>query len=412
MSAMHRERFDVIVAGAGIVGCVMATLLSARKTCAPGRIAVIADSVQTQAPAAAEWDTRVFALSRASQNILSICGVWQVLPPARVFRYERMCVWDTSTRQPGAGALRFDSAEIGEPNLGTIVDGRVLQWQCLQMARAAGIQLIEASVAGTACTATGRNVVLADGRALATKLLIAADGVDSPTRQLLGIDTAGHAYHQDALVAHVRTAKPHLNTAWQRFLPGGPIAFLPLTDGRSSIVWSSKRGEAARLRALDPVALARAVTAASGDTLGDCELTTAVAAYPLKLQYAIDYIRPRAVLVGDAAHVVHPLAGQGLNLGLLDCATLSQVLSETETAESFGDTQVLRRYERWRRSENLLAATALDGLEQFFSAAGLLGGLRGTGVGIVSRLPLARRGLARRALGLAGDLPEFLRTAS
>jgi 2-octaprenylphenol hydroxylase len=241
-------------------------------------------------------------------------------------------------------------------------------------------------------------------------LLVAADGTESKTRELLGIGTAGHAYQQDALVAHVQTAKPHANTAWQRFLGSGPLAFLPLSDGRCSIVWSVQCPEAERLCALSAADFGAALTAASGGALGECILTTPIARFPLKLQYASDYARPRAVLLGDAAHVVHPLAGQGLNLGLLDCAALAQVLGEAQGAANFGDYRNLRRYERWRRSENLLAAAALDGLERLFSRGDALSsGLRAFGLGAVGRMPFVKRRFAQRALGLIGDVPEIVK---
>jgi 2-octaprenylphenol hydroxylase len=210
------------------------------------------------------------------------------------------------------------------------------------------------------------------------------------------------------LVAHVRTAKAHRSTAWQRFLPSGPLAFLPLPDGRSSIVWSVGRNEAARLRNLDAAAFGTALEAASDGVLGACELTTSIAAFPLKLQYATDYVRPRAVLVGDAAHAVHPLAGQGLNLGLLDCAALAEVLADAGSGRH-GEPRVLRRYERWRRSENLLASAALDGLERLFSSGNAgVSSVRRAGLGVVERLPFVKRVFAERALGLRGDLPKFL----
>jgi len=252
---------------------------------------------------------------------------------------------------------------------------------------------------------------LNDGRELCAKLLVAADGTESTTRELLGIGTAGHAYHQDALVAHVQTTRSHGNAAWQRFLVTGPLAFLPLNDGRSSIVWSIARAEADNLSAMDPESFGAALTAASGGALGQCKLTTQPARFPLKLQYALQYSSPRAVLLGDAAHVVHPLAGQGLNLGLLDVAALAQVLGEAGGAGNFGDSGPLRRYERWRRSENLLAAGALDGLERLFSRTDALSSqLRAAGLSAVGRMPFAKRRFAQRALGLIGDVPDFLRT--
>jgi len=409
MSRGRAPEFDVIIVGAGVIGAVMASVLLARRLSSPGRVAVVADQFAADS-IGSDWDLRVFALSRASERLLKVCGVWDLLPAGRVFPYERMCVFDASGTPNGPGSLGFDCAELGEPNLGYIVDGKALQWQCLQSARAAGAVLIEGTVQGVDAGDSDVMLSLSDGRELRGSLLAAADGTDSKTRQLLGIETAGHAYNQDALVAHVQTAKGHANTAWQRFLSSGPVAFLPLNDGRCSIVWSVARPQADLLRAMDPPAFGEALTEASGAVLGQCTLTTKLASFPLKLQYAVDYARPRAVLLGDAAHVVHPLAGQGLNLGLLDCAALSEVLVEAGGAPNFGDFKHLRRYERWRRSENVIATAALDGLERLFSNSDARSvGLRTAGLGAVARMPLVKRGFARRALGLAGDLPEFLK---
>ena len=399
----------MIVVGAGVVGVAMASLLVARKLVAPGRIAVVADRFAEAPPTGVDWDLRVFAMSRASERLLKLCGAWQRLPSNRVFAYERMTVWDAAGAPTGSGSLTFDCAQIGEPNLGYIVDGRALQWQCLQAARASGVVFIEGAVADVAIGDEDVSLRLRDGRELRSALLAAADGTDSKIRTSVGIDTAGHAYQQDALVAHVRTSRPHANTAWQRFLNTGPVAFLPLQDGRSSIVWSVARPRADELRAMSPDEFGSALTSASGEALGHCTLTTALASFPLKLQYAVDYARPRVVLLGDAAHVVHPLAGQGLNLGLLDCAALAQALEESGGAANYGDYKTLRRYERRRRSENLLAAAALDGLERLFAGSDALSaGLRTAGLTAVSKIPFLKRRFAQRALGLAGDIPEFL----
>lgn len=407
------RQFDVVIVGGGVIGLTAACLLAARQVCEPGRLAVIADRLPPPAAADADMDLRVFALGRAAERLLRQCKVWETLPPARVFAYERMCVWDASGVPGGRGSLSFDCAEIDEPNLGYIVEGRALQWHCLEAARAAGVVLIEASLETLGMTDVDARVSLSDGRELRAKLLIAADGTASKTRELLGIATAGHAYQQDALVAHVRTAKPHRSTAWQRFMGGGPLAFLPLADGRSSIVWSVARDEAARLRTLDAGAFAAALTEASGEVLGRCELASRVASFPLQLQYALDYVRPRAVLLGDAAHVVHPLAGQGLNLGLLDCAVLCDVLENGGDIRNVGDHRLLRRYERRRKSENLLAATALDGLDRLFSNENpALAAVRAAGLGAVGGLPIIKRRFARRALGLSGDVPAFLKSTA
>jgi 2-polyprenylphenol 6-hydroxylase len=404
--------FDVVVIGAGVIGATMAALLSARRLVGPGRVALIADRLSLEGATADDWDLRVFALSRASQRLLRLCGTWQRLPQARSFPYERMCVWDASGAPAGAGSMTFDCAEIGEPNLGFIVEGRALTSASLKSAGAAGAVFIEGSVQSLRVGDRQARIRLGDGRDFAAKLVIVADGIASMSRELLGIETAGHAYDQDALVAHVRTAQPHRSTAWQRFLPTGPLAFLPLPDGRCSIVWSVAREEARRLRSLDSGAFAAALETASDAALGRIELTTEVASFPLQLKVALDYVRTRAVLLGDAGHAVHPLAGQGLNLGLLDCASLAEALEPARgDAELLGERRLLRRYERRRKSENLLAATALDALERLFSSSNpLIERLRAAGLGAVGRLPLLKRELALRALGLSGDVPAFLRT--
>jgi len=406
---------DVIVVGAGVTAAVMASVLVARKVVAPDRIALVGEGVSAgaPAPAAADWDLRVFALSPASRRLLELVGAWPLLPEGKRCAYERMCVWDAESRPDGRGSLTFDCAELGAPNLGAIVEGRALQAASRGAARALGVIGIESGIGGIAIDESQVTLRLVDGRELKSALVIVADGTESPTRRMLGMEIAGHGYAQDALVAHVRTEKPHRRTAWQRFLPTGPLALLPLPDGRSSLVWSVSHDEALRLSALDPAAFGVALTAASGDVLGACELTTPIASFPLKLQYALRYVDARVALVGDSAHVVHPLAGQGLNLGLMDCAALAAVLEDPSARTHWGAPAVLRRYERWRRSENMLVATALDGLERLFdSGHPLIGKLRVAGLGAVGRLPYLKRELAARAMGTRGDIPEFLRDES
>ena len=403
-----KPEFDVAIVGAGPVGTALACLLAARGVSPPARIAVI-DAKFPSDGEGCDWDLRVFAISRAAERLLEAGGAWQRLPSARVHGYERMCVWDAAGAPGGRGSLTFDCADIGEPNLGSIVDGRALKWHCLQAARQAGVVCIEAGVREAVVEDAAVRIRLTDGREVAARLLAAADGADSPSRRLLGIGTSGHPYGADALVMHVHTERPHRNTAWQRFVSSGPLAFLPLPDGRSSIVWSVRRDEADRLRALDAASFSLALDAASAGVLGRTRLATPIASHALRLQNANRYVRERVALLGDAAHVVHPLAGQGLNLGLLDCAALVAVLEEAGQSAAFGDLRVLRRYERWRRSEILPAAAGFDALERLFSNANpALAALRVGGLEAVSRLPFARRWFAQHALGCRGDVPPFL----
>jgi 2-polyprenylphenol 6-hydroxylase len=403
-----RRDLSVVIVGAGAVGAATAALLVARRVCAPERIALV-DPKPPVGGDGSDWDLRVYALNRASERLLGACGVWERLPRERLNAYRRMCVWDATGAPGGDGSLTFDCAEIGEPNLGWIVDGRALKWRCLQAARQAGVAVIEAALRDVHVEGTMARIRLSDGREIGATLVVAADGADSPTRRLTGIGTTGHGYGADALVAHVHTERPHGDTAWQRFLPTGPLAMLPLADGRSSIVWSVRRGEAERLRTLDEEAFAAALDAASAAALGRTRLSTPVASFGLRLQTADAYVRERVALLGDAAHVVHPLAGQGLNLGFQDCGALVAVLEEAADTASFGDLRVLRRYERWRRSEIRPAAATFDALDRLFSNADpRLAALRAAGLGMVGRLPLAKRWLADRALGVGGDVAAFL----
>jgi 2-octaprenylphenol hydroxylase len=272
------------------------------------------------------------------------------------------------------------------------------------------VAILRGEVVALESVGCGNQLRLADGRHLVAKLLLGADGAQSTLRQLAGIETAGHSYAQSALVAHVRTTLPHRRTAWQRFLPTGPLAFLPLADGRSSIVWSLPQAETDRLKAQGAAAFAHELTRASDGVLGECALVTGIKSFPLQLRYALQYVRRGLALLGDAAHAVHPLAGQGLNLGLMDAAVLADVLESA--GDAAGDLRVLRRYERWRKSENMLSATLFDGFDRLFSNAHpALTALRSFGLSSVERAPLAKREFARRALGLGGDVPALLRGA-
>ena len=259
---MSRD-FDIIIVGAGIAGAALAASLVERKVAPAARIALVAERFAVKPAPDLELDLRVFAMSRASQRLLARLGIWQQLPKDRINAYERMCVWDANDTPDGAAALRFDCADMGEPDLGHIVESRALQWLTVDAARRMGVALIEAGIDALDVGEARAELQLNDSRRLRAALIVGADGADSTLRTQLQIETVGHSYHQQAIVAHVRTERPHQRTAWQRFLATGPLAFLPLGDGRSSIVWSVDRARADVLLALSVAGFSAALSEAS-----------------------------------------------------------------------------------------------------------------------------------------------------
>ena len=257
-------------------------------------------------------------------------------------------------------------------------------------------------------------LTLENGERLRTRLLVGADGARSWVRQALGVTSREREYGQRAIVAHVESERAHRETAWQRFLAGGPVALLPLDDGRSSVVWSCPDATATELMAADKRIFDQRLTLATDQVLGSLTTTTERADFPLSLAYAERYTGRRYALIGDAAHRVHPLAGQGANLGLLDAAALAETLAVQQASPVIdpGDPVILRRYERWRKGDNLVTMGVLDGLHRLFGAgwvpAARLGGL---GLGIVDRLAPVKRRLALYAMGDGGDLPMAARAS-
>jgi 2-octaprenyl-3-methyl-6-methoxy-1,4-benzoquinol hydroxylase/2-octaprenylphenol hydroxylase len=312
-----------------------------------------------------------------------------------------MRVWDALA----PGGLSFDAADEGAAALGYIVENRLIQsalWQAIE--RHGGIALrCPARVVASELDADGgaRTLVFDDGAQLKTRLVVAADGAESALRGLFGIATRGRDYAQRGIVAHVAHERAHEATAWQRFLPGATLAFLPLVDGRSSIVWSAPNDAAARLLALDDDAFRAELGAAFDFRLGAITATTPRAAFALRLRLAERYVAPRFALIGDAAHAVHPLAGQGVNLGfrdVLELADIAQAARERKT--DFAAETVLRRYERRRRSDNVISARAFDVLQRGFgSDNAALAAVRGAGLSLVDRVAPLKRFFARRAAG-------------
>jgi 2-octaprenylphenol hydroxylase len=398
--------YDLIIAGGGMVGSALACALAESEL----RIAVLEGLPLDRIRPGDELDSRVSAISRASQRIFAAIGAWEGMTAWRVSPFRDMRVWDAD----GFGQIHFDSAAIGEPLLGWIIENRVIQFALLERLR----QLPTVDLLCPAALDTAQRsddgiwtVRLNEGRELTARLLVGADGAQSKVRQLAGIETGGWNYDQSAVVCNVRSAESHQATAWQRFLPTGPLAFLPLHDGRCSIVWATMPEQADELLALSDFEFARALATAFDRRLGSIIEVGLRAAFPLRLQHAHAYVKPGLALIGDAAHVVHPLAGQGVNLGLLDAATLAEVILDAIAADQdFAAFKALRRYERWRKGDNLLMLGVMDGFKRLFgNALPPVRLLRNLGLNLTEAAGPIKNGIARRAMGLAGDLPRLAR---
>ena len=406
-----REFFDVAIVGGGPVGATLAALL-VRGAAAGRRVLLLEREPPPAATAAEHEDLRVFALSRASERVLRAAGVWAGLQAAgvRPSPYERMHVWLHDAAPRGAGSLTFDAAELGEADLGCIVGNDALQRAALAALPAVGVETRVAAVEDIRFDADRVLLETAAGVCEA-RLVIGADGGRSVVRRAAGFVVETQDYGQLGIVANVHSERAHERTAWQRFLGEGTLALLPLADGRSSLVWSLPRARAEALLAAEPRVFDAELTAASAQVLGELRLAGARRSFPLRRLSAPRYVRERCALVGDAAHTVHPLAGQGFNLGLLDAAALAEVLEPAVAGrEDPGALRLLRRYERWRKSDNEAMGTAMDLFNRYLAFGdGSLGGWAARGIDLVGRSPLLRRPFAERALGLAGGLPLIAR---
>jgi 2-octaprenylphenol hydroxylase len=408
-----RTDFDIVIIGGGMVGACLAALAAADRTLGELRIALLEAQPPTLPPTDKDVDLRVSAISRGSQRILEAIGAWSKIDARHLSAYSDMVVWDATGTPGGAGSIHFSAAESGEPDLGYIVENRRLQWAIYESPpMRERVTVLRAELTTLEFDDECATVGLADGRKISAILVVGADGAASASRKLAGIETGGWEYEQRAFVTHVSTEHPHRHTAWQRFLPAGPIAFLPLADGRSSIVWTTTADHAQQLVNCASEQLAGELSAALGNILGAIGVAGPRAQFPLRLTHARNYCKSRFALVGDAAHAVHPLAGQGANLGLLDCAALVETLAAELAAsgdnDSIGEMRVLRRYERWRKSENSLALGLIDGLNRLFSNdSPTLTWARRLGLSLVDRQRLAKRFLMGRAMGTGGDAPRI-----
>ena len=402
------DQSDILIVGGGLNGPALALAL------AEGGLRVtIIDARAAPARAEAGFDGRAYALAIASRRLLAAIGIWPRVSAAA----QPILQVKASDGRAGTGAaplfLHFDSAEIEEGPMGFMLEDRHLYAAFLDAIKSTPniTQMSGETVVAQEVGAHSASVTLASGKRLTGQVLIGCDGRNSGTAARAGIARTGWSYGQTALVTAVHHAAPHMGIAHQYFLPEGPLAILPLIGGHhSSIVWSETDAHAAAIQALDDADYLAALRPRFGSYLGEISLAGERFAYPLSLSLASHFSGPRLALVGDAAHGVHPIAGQGLNLGLRDVAALAQVLIEAaRRGEDIGAADVLGRYQTWRRFDATALALGMDAVNRLFSNDNpILRISRDLGMGLVSRSPALRRAFIRQAAGLSGDLPKLL----
>ena len=399
---------DIAIVGGGLNGPALA--LAAAQV---GLRVIVLDATSHKPRKNAKFDGRAYALALASKRLLAAVGVWENVAQDA----EPMLNIRVSDGHAGVGAspffMDFDHAELEEGPMGYMVEDRHLRY-ALQAAMQTS-PLIEyrlaTRVTGQSTGPEGVTLSLANNQKITTRLLVGADGRQSGTAARAGITYTGWQYGQTALVCAVEHDRPHGGVAHQFFMPAGPMAVLPLSARRSTVVWSEKTDSAAVIKTLDDAAFLDVLRPRFGDFLGDIALTGGRFSYPLGMMIAKSYIAPNVALIGDAAHGVHPIAGQGLNAGLRDVAALIQVLSEAKKrGEDFASQPVLARYQLWRRFDATALAVATDGFNRLFSNDNPILRLgRDLGMGMLNAMPKVRRGILREAAGLTGDLPDLMR---
>ena len=394
----RRGRRDALVVGGGVVGCAAALSLA--------RTGLDVALIEAQPPAPwspTQRDLRVYAFAPDNAAWLDALGVWPAIRDARVQPYRRMRVWDAA----GGEALDFDADRLARAELGWIVEHALLVDRLWSALPRAGVHVVAtARAAALEPHDDGIRVRLDDGTQIDARVVLAADGADSAVRTLAGIDVARRDYEQKGVVAFIGSELPHEDTAWQRFLPTGPLALLPFTGegGKhvSSIVWTLPNAEGDRVLALPDVAFGEELTRAFGRRLGPLSLHSKRAAFPLRRQLASAYALGRVLLLGDAAHVVHPLAGQGVNLGLRDAHAFAQLVQEAQQRRGdFASASRIARWARTRRSENAASAHAFGAINALFSNDDMAPTLlRGPLLGLAGKLPEVARALWRHAAGV------------
>lgn len=397
-----KQQLDVVVVGAGVTGLTVAALLANGSQPCDLRITLLDASPRPVYRPNADIGLRVSAISMGSATLLDAVGAWSVVENTRVSAFDHMRVWDEAASPDGPSTLRFDADEFAVPHLGFIVENELLQHAVLALLDQTGVSFrFDTPVASVASCGRGHEVILEDGERLYADLVIAADGAQSRVRTSVGIDLSKHAYEQTAFVTHVATERPHAATAWQRFLRTGPIGLLPLADGRVSVVWTTTPEEALNAQECSDEALGSMLSFATDNVLGKLAVAGPRGMFPLAAQHAEHYVSHGIALIGDAAHTVHPLAGQGANLGLADAATLAEVVLDAQSkGEYAADRPVLRRYERARKGENAAMMHFMTGLNRLFASDSvLLGEIRRAGMTLFNRSGPIRQRIVKVALG-------------
>lgn len=399
------QMFDVCIIGGGMVGATLACILGEQNF----SVAIIEPHPVRQVDKRQRFDLRVSAITQASQNIFAGIDVWTKILSLRAAPFREMHVWEDQQRSQ----IHFDSAELGEPTLGHIVENSVItQALYSRLDELPQVQLFSAvRCQHITPQQTGQLVRLDDGQQIRAQLLVGADGSRSWLRQQLGITIRGWDYDHAALVTYVKTQQHHAHTAWQRFLPNGPLAFLPLTEGYSSIVWSTQPQHAESLCTIDKEQFVLQLEEAFAARLGAVIEVGPRASYPLRFLVADKYVAPGIALVGDSAHTMHPLAGQGVNLGLADAASLAEVLvNARHKHQSIHSLACLRHYERWRKAENMSMLVGVDAIQRLYAMQmPWLRTLRQTGMQMVHRLAPLKNRIISHAMGRGGDLPKLAR---
>jgi len=398
----------IIIVGGGLNGTALALALASG-----GLPSVLIDSLPADIRANPAFDGRAYALALSSQRMLAALGLWSGLKDGA----ERIAHVKVADGRPGQGALgphlHFDSDEMDGEGAGFMVEDRHLRPALLGALAAQPLitHITPAKVVDQQITTKGAQVTLEDGRVITGAVLVGCDGRASSVASRAGITRQGHEYGQTALVCALQHELPHHGTAHQLFLPAGPLAVLPLPGNRSSIVWTESTAQAQTINAMDDVGYLAALRPVFGDFLGKISLAGGRFSYPLALSVATELSRARLALVGDAAHGIHPLAGQGLNLGLRDVASLAEVLIDAaRRGEDIGAADVLARYASWRRADIASLTLVTDGVNSLFSNDNpVLRATRSFGLGLVNAIPSLRRRLMDEAAGLSGRLPRLMR---